>query len=244
VDSLETAITSFVEKLEKMDTWFRNRVAVSTGLWSRYSAFLEEILHRYEAAGAEYIKASDNLWGNSKQIGFTAIQELTQRGYLVHLEIESFYLFAKILLDRVADMVAEYFGIRWVSAGSSHAELARRFDELCAAADLDGASIRPMLEDLQERVIRPRNKMIEHLTDPRRLRTVSIDMRAGKVGLSTAGMILPEPGDMEGIKHSSSADLHDLYAALEAYLLAAIAFLDTNVTKSALLKPKVVEGKK
>ena len=59
---------------------------------------------------------------------------------MLHLDIETFYLFAKILLDRIADTFGFMFGVDWKSSGSSHSDLSKRFETLCRDKGLE---IRP-----------------------------------------------------------------------------------------------------
>ena len=75
----------------------------------RRNAFLEIILRRYERAAAVFIDNSKALQASMKEGGHdlsdAQMEMFNKSGQLtseVHLEIESYYLFAKIILDDIA----------------------------------------------------------------------------------------------------------------------------------------------
>jgi hypothetical protein len=94
-----------------------NRFAIGFSQISRNYGFLEVILKRYE-------EESRGLFENTKATQATLLpgshrltdaqmrlhEEGVQLNLLVHLEIESFYLFAKICPDRIAHALEFYFG--------------------------------------------------------------------------------------------------------------------------------------
>src|SRR5690242_502756 len=98
-----------------------NNARLSFGQWSRYYSFLQFIKQRYETANTTYV---DRMAERTKRIAsqepgsrpltmeeWNQMAEDSMMGLELHLEIESFYVFAKILLDRIANTVALLFGI-------------------------------------------------------------------------------------------------------------------------------------
>src|SRR2546426_9914701 len=85
---------------------------------------------------------------------------------VLHLDIETFYLFAKILLDRVADTFGLVFGVKWKKSGSSYSDLSTRFTAVCGHKRLE---IRPdnlpVLISKLWAIVDCRNQLIEHPGD-------------------------------------------------------------------------------
>jgi hypothetical protein len=120
-----------------------NKFAMSFSQISRYSAFLDVILKRYE-------DASRQLFQNTKALQETLLpgqnpvsssqmalhEEGVRLTILVHLEIESFYLFAKILLDKVARSLEFYFGQEREKSLDSHDDLVKNFESYAGAKSL------------------------------------------------------------------------------------------------------------
>src|SRR5262249_28668113 len=85
------------------------------------------------------------------------------------VDIESFYLFAKILLDRLADAFGPYFGVSLKTRGSTYVKLAKGFPEVVAAKELvepggsrTHAALAEQFEQLRRDIIEHRNVAVEH----------------------------------------------------------------------------------
>src|SRR5262245_7625489 len=111
-----------------------NSFALAFSEIDRYSAFIEIILSRYTEATHSYTPHTDALTASvlpasnpltSDQLA--TLNHSTEANDLLQLEIESFYLFAKIMLDKVARVIAFYFGQARGLALDSHDNLTQRF---------------------------------------------------------------------------------------------------------------------
>ena len=97
-----------------------NIFAIYLGQALRYYGFLSIILDRYEKASRNMISISEKSMKlistqTSEPVRVTVeqgrlMEKSSRLMTLVHLEIESFYLFAKIFLDNVARFIYLYFG--------------------------------------------------------------------------------------------------------------------------------------
>jgi hypothetical protein len=114
----ETPLSRFVDSER---TRFRsednNKFAFSLSQISRYQQFTTVVFGRYQNVSEEFIanvKAQQKsfLEGTHKATDdqMFLVNESARLSILLHVEIESFYLFAKILLDKVAHSIEFYFG--------------------------------------------------------------------------------------------------------------------------------------
>ena len=214
------------------------------GMWSRYLGFLRIVLGRYEAANGVWMhfaqrwqkRMREEAGGASRPLAQDEIEELAaqhEAGQELHLEIESFYQFAKILLDRVADVILLYFGYPRPKVGSSHSRLVTgQFTRLCEEAlPLEGRTLKPLMDDLHTRIVRHETDVIEHLNNPKLTPGTSYGA-AGRAGISM-GMVAPGPGDDT---FPSTEDPAVLFKAIEGYMEAVVDFLECNMDKSVLMR--------
>ena len=178
-------VQAFIETFRKRtDTTTGNILAFSFSKWHRYCYFLTLIMGRAEKASANFIVDMERSLEAAKaspgQRPMTPeeIEALNNSFYLwqkLHLEIASFYIFAKVLLDRIADTFGYYFGVKWRGFGSTHNKLTLQFQEICSKIDLqvEPADLRELLSDLRKRIVDYRTRDIEHVSDPRLLHATS-----------------------------------------------------------------------
>jgi len=101
---------------DRFDTRENNLFAAAfNDVWV-YRWFLDVVLGRYAPLGSQYEQALQAHWGESRiSIGGPATSELlghahmSHLGLLARLEIETFYLLAGVLLERVATGLGFYF---------------------------------------------------------------------------------------------------------------------------------------
>jgi len=150
----------------------------------------------------------------------------------VHLEVESFYQFAKILLDRVADAIYLYFGAPRPKFGSSHSKLVtKHFTPLCAALALDGQTVKTVMTDQHTRIVRHETDVIEHLANPKLIPGTFFGAD-GRARIST-GMLAPQPGEDA---FPSTGDPAVLFEAIETYIEAVVDFLERHRDQSVLVR--------
>ena len=135
----------------------------------------------------------------------------------------TFYLFAKILLDRIADTFGLVFGVKWRSGGSSYSDLSKRFAALCREKGLE---IRPddlptSISKLWVAIVDYRNKMIEHLDEPLMRGTLSSPGQASSIAAGWG---------------RQTEDPHALLRMLEEYVDAMLTFFGVNAKKSPLIR--------
>jgi hypothetical protein len=222
-----------------------NLFARSAGAWWRYYSFLTHVLARYDHSNAEYSKVLEAVTrrmreapntGESRAMTSEDMAEWKQSTDLttvLHLDIETFYLFAKILLDRIADTFGLVFGVDWKISGSSYSDLSKRFETLCREKGLE---IRPdtlpaLIAKLWEAIVDYRNTLIERLDDPRVLKGTF--WAPGKASGIITSLMYPGAEDAERFRQTE--DPHALRRMLEEYIEAMLTFFEVNAKRSLLV---------
>ena len=147
------------------------------------------------------------------------------------MEIESFYLFAKIFLDDVARAIENYFGPARGLALDSHDDLEKRLERFAATKGLiilDG--LNEAISDLRKRVADFRDQEVAHEKSPRTMRGLTWGPNGEVSFVSTR--LFPKQSD----KQTNSKSLNSLANALQEYISEVIEFLEENSSK-ARFKP-------
>jgi hypothetical protein len=148
---------------------------------------------------------------------------------LVHLEIESFYLFAKTLLDKVALFLQNYFGQARGISLISHDKLTKSYDQYRIAKGLVYPSgFSESLQFLKEHVCDYRDKQISHLQNPRTNKG-TIFSASGQTRI-VAVPFFPNPNEI-GIQIESS-ELPELLSSIDTYIQLVITVIELNRAKT------------
>jgi hypothetical protein len=217
---------------EKYDAFLR-----ALNPWYEHRAQLAIILSRYGEAFVIYEKA---------HIAFFAAVNRGEKPDREHvaavfdsystlaLEIKSFYLFSKILLDRIADAISRFVGIPKKTKGSSHQWIIRGFYHTSKGMGLDiSPTFKKYVDTLLKRVIDYRDDLIEYPDDASLLTTITVASE-GHFSLSTStapGTPPPSPG-------KTSENPRVLLREIDDYLMETIDFFERNLSKSALRAPR------
>ncbi len=213
--------------------------AFSFGKVTRRWMFLEIIRERYKQASVAFVANSKAMQAVCKPGGphlLTAEQLVLQSkgadlSIIVNLEIESFYLFAKIFLDDVARAIENYFGPARGLALDSHDDLEKRLERFAATKGLiilDG--LNEAISDLRKRVADFRDQEVAHEKSPRTMRGLTWGPNGEVSFVSTR--LFPKQSD----KQTNSESLNSLANALQEYISEVIEFLEENSSK-ARFKP-------
>jgi len=158
-----------------------NRFAVALAQAARYYDFLLIIIARYEVINDKFVVKQKALMaeisgadGTMSAEQMALLDELGQLTTRVHLEIESFYVFAKILLDKIARFIETYFGQAHGCSLASHDKLTKSNERFRAAKGLVyPPGFTDSLVFLKEQIADYRDKQVEHLRNPRIVKATS-----------------------------------------------------------------------
>jgi len=229
-------VTFVVSERNRYDAHDNNRVGFSLGQIGRYLRFVEIAKSRYLSVSREvaerFKKKMEDACMNpgTRELNPEEIADLEKDGQLhqlLHFEIESFFLFAKILLDKVAHFIEDYFG-------KAHGVSLRSHDKLCKAIEQYSKSknlvVPPGMNDsmveLRSLIADYRDKHIAHFHNPRALHATQISANGGtQIGISTL-----YPNDRD--KFSSSPAVEHVCSIVELYMKQLETLIETNRNKS------------
>lgn len=209
-----------------------NIFAQSMGQIGQYRRFLALVVGRYQMASEAFVKNTkamqDAVVDRPQEVGpphDEAVALMTS----LHLEIESFYLFAKILLDKMARSIEYYFGPARGLALDSHDDLVKRFTGYAEAETLTVApGLVQRAASWKDRVSDYRDYNIAHEKSPRTLRATAFDAD----GRTRMVLVRLYPTDRDQQIESESPD--KLLPDLDAYIQEMLGFLTMNRDRTSL----------
>lgn len=238
-------LNAFVEaRFRHQDTRSVNILNASLHAWGRYYGFLLAIRSRYEQISTRYVQASRMQFERMKsELGagqssprpltpgeLVGAQRLDEIRQTLHLDIESFYVFANILLDRIASTFGYYF---WRKPKWNHWQLVSNIERICAEKPLAivAPDILTIPAELQRHVVAYRNTHIEHVEEPRLLfGTAWGPDNKAKIHPT---LLYPEHGDAEALQ-IFTGDLDEILGLVSKYIIGMLDFFDANADKSVL----------
>src|SRR5689334_1122524 len=117
---------------KRLWTWFNDTKIAGLTMWAgdvlRYAEFVDEIVYRFSAEASRHAKDIDR-WTRKRWLFSRRRSPDYNQSRRVHLEIESFYVFAKILLDRFAQLIQLFFGPARDLSLSSHHKLSNNIEQ-------------------------------------------------------------------------------------------------------------------
>ncbi|HRH23342.1 MAG TPA: hypothetical protein PK295_01800 [Candidatus Magasanikbacteria bacterium] len=232
-------LSSFIgREREKFSTRHNNLFANSFAQIVRYYKFLVIIMTRYEKACRDYSNNRDKLQtifqpGNhtldEKELNL--LKESEEFTEILHLEIESFYLFAKILLDKIARSIEFYFGPSRGLPLDSHDDLSKNLEKYIKDKSL--SPLPPNLKDLiakaKQDISDYRDYQISHEKSPRTIRGTSFSLRSKTATISTV-RLYPTEKDVQ----EESKDIHQVKDLLDKYIEEMIKYIELNREKTNL----------
>lgn len=220
----------------------------SIGQWRRYYEFLQLVYGRYMQTNNDYVTAEELCMADyvakpsgEWQLSPKEMEEFESSRLLslkLELECESFIIFSKLLLDRIADTFTLYFNLKPSRGNSSFAYLnSGGFKKIIRKLKLKNSDdLEGLLAELYGLVFPYRNKAIEHH---------SISFRKGmswgsnkKVRLTT-GIIYPDFQDQESVstyENLKQPDFELLNGKSEKLIKDVLQFFEHNFFASVLVR--------
>jgi uncharacterized protein YfbU (UPF0304 family) len=246
-------ISDFIEaRFRHPDTKTLNILNSSLAAWLRYFRFLEVTRNRYAEISTAYVDAVHRQLertqkevqqagaGTSRPVTaeeWEEMQRTAELGIRLHLEIESFYIFANILLDRVASTFRFYF---WKRSDWNHRHVMDNLEKVCTEKPLRVPSkdLLAMPRKLGELIVQYRNKRIEHVEEPRLI--FGTAWGPNKKAKILANILYPTQEEAEKMAQfqQSTGDLDEVLQMLDTYMVAILDLFEANAQKSILPPPK------
>jgi hypothetical protein len=220
-----------------------NRFAFALSQVSRYERFLRIILARYTKVSRDFMSSTE-AWSKKMQ-SHMGRYELTNDDIAdwerqsrltteLHLEIETFYLFAKILLDHTARFIEGYFGQCRGLSLDSHDDLVKRFEKFARTYDLQVMpTFLKIAQSLKKRIADFRDYQIAHKKNPRTMHATT--WGADKEPQLSMPSLYPRGKELE-VFAAQSESLHPLMEAIDGYLGHLTELVIANRDRSAFIQ--------
>jgi hypothetical protein len=237
IDLGENKLSEFIGR-ERDQYEDLNMFAFALGQVDRYYRFLHIIHERYAELSARFVENTKRHMALSKELGSGPVGpemwklqvESRELGQRLHLEIESFFLFGAIFLDRAASFFVTYYGGPKKRKGVTMRYVLN--EQLVDFADERGMVLPDGLTDvmtlLEDELAKYRNKQITHDDNPRSMYATTFDANGN------TAIAKPKLYPREGDEHVESAKLPDLIEAIEKYTDLFILLIETNRAESEL----------
>ena len=232
----EDRLTSFVEGVrDSVDTDRGNILGMAVNQVSEVLAYLRITARDYEIANEEFMTYVD--WRRQQ---FTeGTRELTQdeirrldegreTSLTLHLRIETFYIFAKIVLDKIGPLFEALFGQGRAASLERHSKLVRNLDEYVSQHGLTPVppDLSNKMEGLGERVAEYRDKWITHDASPRTMKGTMFELEKREATIAP-GRLYPRKGE---VAEPQPLSPRTLLPEIDAYVIAVVDYLDENVS--------------
>jgi hypothetical protein len=237
VDRLNAFAEGEIERLRKEDDSRRvNILGAAIGQVTTILGYLAVTAAEYEIATAA---ATANL--EERRVAFekagpgghrvteeelVLLNQGTAASLVLHFRIDTFYVFAKIALDRLARLLPLYFGpAREVRLKGHSSLVAGALPKFAAGHGLSAVpdSLTEKIEDLGRRVSDYRDRSITHVDSPRSFRGTSFD-GSGTASIMTATLY---PRD-ESETSTNSETPRTLLPLLDSYVVEFTDYLEAN----------------
>lgn len=234
---IDPELSKFVE-VERafFDGEDNNKFAMAFGQILRYRSFLGIISHRHEDHNREFFKLierqkllSSSGGGQLTEEQAAWWEEISNLSTHIQLEIESYYLFAKILLDKVSRFVEFFFGPERGLSLDSHDQMTKCFDAYARNKNLKGYDrVATSLTSLKTDIANFRDYQISHEKSPRTIRGISFSGTGQTSILSTK--MYPKVTDVQ-VQSETPGKLEE---DLHLYLREIMLLIQTNRDMSKL----------
>lgn len=219
---------------EQYDNDHNNRVAFSLGQVGRYVRMTEIARLRAEAVSMSVINQSqakmESLGAGSRQLTAEEISDFDmdwRYQLLSHMELEIYFIFTKMLLDKASQCIEDFFGQARSITLKSHRKACKHLTQY---ADLKNLTIpegyMALAQKLLDTVVEYRDKQITHLKNPRALRASLIHPDLG-VQIATSALY-PKTTD----KNTASPSLSETYKLVEDFVSIFADLIGANRVQS------------
>jgi hypothetical protein len=209
-----------------------NRLVASWQQAAKYYEYLEVVVGRHATESQQLVSSlasvDNSLHGRSGDMSPEQVALIRASGrlsILVHLEIESYYTFAKILLDKLALVIQDYFGAERGHSLVSHDKLRKGIVNFAEKKRLALPSdLVLLLDELQRRVVDYRDKQINHSYNQRLLRYTIFDMH----GDTRIGGVEVYPTNTSSSNFPSSESIPQLTERIDVYIDRVMELISSN----------------
>lgn len=220
-----------------------NRFAFSIGQAFQYYRYLILIKWRYEKESKEFIENTKEIQaaipeGHSKQSPKLKVlhEKSNELQITLHLEIESFYLFGTIFVEKLGCFLEDYFGVIRYQRLNNHDRLFKNYKHFAQTKGIANSdSLLKLAKGIKKKLTVYRNRQITHHWDPKTIKGTSFS-GTGETGIATIRLYPNEKELSE--KQVETINLPDLLSLLEEYCKEILEIVIKNRNKSRFVLVK------
>lgn len=199
-----------------------------------YEQASREFMENFELQSAYFKKAFADVPAGttieSTPESMRLMEEGAAAGAVLHLRIETFYLFAKILLDKLAQSIESYFGQGQAASLSKHSKLVKNLERF---AEQKGLTAVPLdflakVKEAEHRIANYRDYHVVHDSSPKVMKGVGFSTETGETWIMSSRLYPSHPSHYEPLPRSESPPV--LMILIERYVDELISYLAANRT--------------
>lgn len=237
--SLSDILSQFIwEHRKRFEVRHNNYFGFSFSDIQRYYSFLELIQEKFPALydrNCRNAEKSLKIINKLKSSGPISdehqvlIDEAIKISNEILFQVECFFLFSKILLDKIARSIELYFGPSSKLSLDSHDDLVKFFPKYCVVKDIElSDSFVSISKQLKEQVSDFRDYQIAHNKSPRTIKFPNLGKpKSASMKLSK---LYPNDTDMQ----FESSETGNVLNLIEQYIVEVINLLKSNEEKTTL----------
>lgn len=218
--------TDILEKLQERIEEARPRDQVAWAAWTqvrRYRRFLELLSSQYADLSRDFAARPWSIMQDDPSETWSLEEQGRMNEFcdLLQLQIETFYMFAKILLDRIALLIQQHFGPARRLPLTSHDKLVKNLRRYAESHNFGLPSdFLQQAETLKVRISDFRDKNIQHRAWPHVSDGIGFDDR-GRITLGK----FSKPSVKSEWHYAESLDIAQLLPQLDKYLSSVLSLL-------------------
>jgi len=232
ITRLEEFVVAEREHLETSDS---NIFGAAMRQVTRYREFLDVIRERHRKASSSFIALQKTQLAEAKERSperkvmtkeeIQRMIESRELGVLVHLDVESFHVFAKNLLDRVANFLGFYFGQVQSVSFISHNKLRKGLQTFVSQKNVQlPAGFHSLMEECQK-ISDYRDDHIIHKANPRTIHATTFQLDGDDASIAPTKVYPTEKDTSQSVR---TQPLGEAIETIDAYLEAFLELLSTN----------------
>ena len=196
--------------------------------------FVRMAFARYEVSAAAFMTAltrlHDSIAGKSGSATPEQARLMEQRrmsSVTNQYEMQCFFLFSALLLDKIARLVLFYFGqAKGVSLNSHHSFLKQQTTYATRKELLVPDGLAAAQQQLQGKIVDVRDKLVTHVNNPRAAHATTFNIKKAGTGFGVTH-IHPKPSD----EWRQADPPDDLMPLIDQYLLLVVDLLTVNADR-------------
>jgi hypothetical protein len=191
-------------------------------------SYLHICLEDHDEANNRLLALIDSLPSGKEQTNLADRRRLVTT---LHLRIETFYVFSKILLDKTAQAIEHYFGPGRKASLERHSKLRKNLAAFISQKGLSDPppSLIEKMAEVEARISDYRDHFVTHEQSPRSMKATKFDRAMGETAIVPTRLY---SSTVDVLSTSASEPPQMLMRLIESYIIELIDYLSLNADKA------------